>query len=418
MDNKTLHSVSLDQDKCKGCVACMRRCPTEAIRVRNKKAKVLYDRCIGCGECVRVCPHNAKIPAYDKLESINEYKYKVAVVAPSFYGQFKGKYDINLILNGLLAIGFDDVQEVAQAAELVSEATRKWFEETEDIRYPVINTACPAVVELIMIRFHSLKDNLLPLQAPADIAIKLALKKALEKGYKKEDIGVFFVSPCPAKVIALKRGLGIKSPEVSGVLSMAEVYYNVLNSLSKIEEIKPLHTAGFSGVRWASSGGEVLGVKKEKFLEVSGMENVVNVLKEIENGKLYTLDFVELNSCTGGCVGGVLTVENPFVAKARIRELAKTMELDGKCSTIKDLGLKYEDFTWEVEPKLSDVLKLDDNRMRALEKYEQIESTFEKLPHFDCGVCGAPSCKAFAEDVVIEGYKIEDCTRLDEKKDE
>lgn len=417
MENKTRHSVSLDQDKCKGCVACMRRCPTEAIRVRNKKAKVLYDRCIGCGECVRVCPHNAKIPAYDKLEAINEYKYKVAVVAPSFYGQFKVKHDINLLLNGLLALGFDDVQEVAQAAELVSEATREWFERNKDIKYPVINTACPAVVELIMIRFHALKENLLPLQTPADIAIKLAFKKALEKGYKKEEIGVFFVSPCPAKVVALKSGLGIKEPQVSGVLSMAEVYYKVLNVLSKVEDIKPLHKAGFSGVRWASSGGEVLGVNKDKFLEVSGMENVVNVLKEIENGKLYTLDFVELNACTGGCVGGVLTVENPFVAKARIRELAKTMDLDGKLSTIKEVGLNYEDFTWEIEPELSDVLKLDENRIKALEKYEQIESTFEKLPHFDCGVCGAPSCKAFAEDVVIEGFAIDDCTRLYEKKE-
>lgn len=191
MERKTIHSVTLDTDKCRGCVSCMRRCPTEAIRVRNKKAKVLYDRCIGCGECVRVCPHHAKIPAFDSFDMIHKYKYKVAIVAPSFYGQFKSQYDINLILNGLLAVGFDDVEEVAKAAELVSEATREWMKNTQDIKHPIINTACPTIVELILVRFHGLIDNLLPLQTPADVAIKLAYKKAKEKGYKDEEIGIF-----------------------------------------------------------------------------------------------------------------------------------------------------------------------------------------------------------------------------------
>ena len=55
-----LNTVMLDPDKCKGCITCMKRCPTEAIRVRNGKAKVLYERCVACGECVRLCPHQAK----------------------------------------------------------------------------------------------------------------------------------------------------------------------------------------------------------------------------------------------------------------------------------------------------------------------------------------------------------------------
>ncbi|HHX48843.1 MAG TPA: 4Fe-4S binding protein [Clostridiales bacterium] len=418
MERKTIHSVTLDTDKCRGCVSCMRRCPTEAIRVRNKKAKVLYDRCIGCGECVRVCPHHAKIPAFDSFDMIHKYKYKVAIVAPSFYGQFKSQYDINLILNGLLAVGFDDVEEVAKAAELVSEATREWMKNTQDIKHPIINTACPTIVELILVRFHGLIDNLLPLQTPADVAIKLAYKKAKEKGYKDEEIGIFFISPCPAKVLALKNGIGIKSPLVTGVLSMAEVYYKVVTALSQIKEVKPLNKAGFLGVAWASSGGEALGVNKEKYLEASGIENVIAVLKEIENGKLENLDFVELNACTGGCVGGVLTVENPFVAKAKIREFGKKIPCIGSTNTIKNAGLTYKDFDWEVVPTINDVFKLDENRIKAMQKLEQIESIYAKLPHFDCGVCGAPSCKAFAEDVVIEGFSIDDCTRMDERTTE
>ena len=54
------HSVSLDVEKCKGCTHCLRRCPTEAIRIRDGHAVINPDRCIDCGECIRLCPHNAK----------------------------------------------------------------------------------------------------------------------------------------------------------------------------------------------------------------------------------------------------------------------------------------------------------------------------------------------------------------------
>ena len=62
LDEKALHTVMLDPDKCRGCVTCMKRCPTEAIRVRGGKASVAYERCIGCGECIRLCRYQAKSP--------------------------------------------------------------------------------------------------------------------------------------------------------------------------------------------------------------------------------------------------------------------------------------------------------------------------------------------------------------------
>ncbi|MBR2875260.1 MAG: 4Fe-4S binding protein, partial [Clostridia bacterium] len=118
-------SVKLDTDKCKGCVACMKRCPTEAIRVRDGKAHVLYDKCIACGECVRVCPNRAKRAVYDSFDIIDNFKYKIALPAPSLYGQFNNLDDINIVLTGLKKIGFDDVVEVSGGAEIISEKTRK-----------------------------------------------------------------------------------------------------------------------------------------------------------------------------------------------------------------------------------------------------------------------------------------------------
>ena len=35
--DKFYHSVRLDEDLCKGCINCIKRCPTQAIRVQDGK---------------------------------------------------------------------------------------------------------------------------------------------------------------------------------------------------------------------------------------------------------------------------------------------------------------------------------------------------------------------------------------------
>ena len=48
MDQKRFHSVRLEGDKCRGCTNCLKRCPTEAIRVRGGRAHIIDERCINC----------------------------------------------------------------------------------------------------------------------------------------------------------------------------------------------------------------------------------------------------------------------------------------------------------------------------------------------------------------------------------
>ena len=86
------HSVHLDKEKCRGCTNCIKRCPTEAIRVRKSKAQITNERCIDCGECLRVCPYHAKTAISDSLDMMNNFKYKVVLPAPSLYGQFEKIY--------------------------------------------------------------------------------------------------------------------------------------------------------------------------------------------------------------------------------------------------------------------------------------------------------------------------------------
>ena len=143
--NSYLHSVKLDASKCKGCTTCLHHCPTEAIRIKDRKAVIDQERCIDCGECIRHCPHKAKRAVSSKLEAMDRFKWKIALPAPSLYGQFDNLDDVDYVLDGLLKIGFDDVVEVATAAEIVSAFTRTYLKQP-NVRKPVISSACPVSI--------------------------------------------------------------------------------------------------------------------------------------------------------------------------------------------------------------------------------------------------------------------------------
>ena len=82
-------------------------------------------------------------------------------------------------------------------------------------------------------------------------------------------------------------------------------------------------SSGRMGIGWGSSGGESAALLNDRYLAADGIENVIRVLEDLEDEKLGSVDFVELNACAGGCVGGVLTVENPYIAKAKLKRVRK-----------------------------------------------------------------------------------------------
>ena len=169
-------------------------------------------------------------------------------------------------------------------------------------------------------------------------------------------------------------------------------------------------------MNWAGSGGEATSLLSDKYLAADGIENCIKVLDEIENGTLHNLEFVELNACTGGCVGGTLNVENPFIAKARLRSLRKYLPIS--MNHIKDTGCEIsEDIFWDEELSDNSVSTLSENRLVAIEKMAEIEKIYKSLPHLDCGSCGAPNCHALAEDIIRGDAELNDCLiQLRDKK--
>ena len=153
------HSVVLELKRCRGCTTCIKCCPTEAIRVRGRKATILPDRCIDCGSCIRICPHKAIKSVGDSLDILKQYQYCVALPEPALYGQFQHLDSVDIVLNGLLKIGFHKVYEVAKAAEMISDFERQSISGGPSKVTPQISSSCPTVLRLIRMRFPKLMGH-------------------------------------------------------------------------------------------------------------------------------------------------------------------------------------------------------------------------------------------------------------------
>ena len=403
------HSVFLDPEKCTGCTACIRHCPTEAIRIRSNRAVINPDKCIDCGACIRYCPHKAKSSLSSKLSDMERFKWKIALPAPTLYGQFDNLDDVDYVLNGLLKIGFDEVFEVSKAAELVSAYTRLYLN-TEGVIKPAISSACPVVVRLISLRFPSLAEHIIHMLPPMEIAAKLARERALaaHSEFKPEDIGVCFISPCPAKVSYVKNGFAGYKSQVDEVVAINDVYFLLIGKMNTEDDLKMLSESGRIGIGWARTGGEATAIFNEDYLAADGIENVIHVLDQIENGTIPPLDFIELNACTGGCVGGVLTMQNPFIAKARLQTLRKYLPVSQNTLSKNDTYIPG-DYLFEDLPEYNQISRLGNSIAESMRMMADIQNIRSTLPGIDCGSCGAPTCRAFAEDVVKKQACIDDC---------
>ncbi|TVR71267.1 MAG: 4Fe-4S dicluster domain-containing protein [Marinilabiliales bacterium] len=402
------HALKIDRDVCIGCTHCMNICPTEAIRVRNGKAVLIDNRCVDCGFCYRVCPVNAIIVEQDDFNRIFEYKVRVALMPAVLTGQFPENVSLRQIHSELLALGFTHICEVEHGVGLLYGVMMEYMEKHKGTR-PLISAFCPAIVRLIQVRFPALVENLIHLKPPLDISALGFREQLIEEGYDGNDIGIFYITPCAAKIAAVKSPVGQEDSPITGVINMNFLFNKAYTRVRQekgdsciVPEIRQLTPRS---LLWSLTGGES-DHAPGRSLAIDEIHNVINFLEQLENEEMMDIDFLELRACDESCAGGVLTTANRFFTVERLRKLAEQLVDDVTHGETGDF-LKKQMTISPIEPR--SMLKLDEDMSEAMKKLKRVEEITKCLPDVDCAACGSPNCQAFAEDIV-QGYaKINQC---------
>ena len=410
--SRTTYSRALEilDDVCIGCSHCMKVCPTEALRVSDGKAIIHADWCINCGECYRICPNRAIRVMDDDFKQIYNYKHRVLLVPSVFFAQFDDSVPREKIYHIIGELGFTEVCAVEQSVDSLTDEVNEYVRNAQK---PVISSFCPAIIRLIQVRFPSLVDHIMQLLPPIEITAQYYKNKFAKAGIPESDLGIFYLTPCIAKIAAVKSPVGGYTSPINGVINMDfffnKVYLVYKQRLPVSGNISINGELSSKGILYPTTGGESANVDG-RTLAIDGMTNVIDFLEILENEEIEGVDFLELRACDQSCAGGILSHRNRFLTAESMKKYAATAPDYHK------LTLDYQRYTSavihmdKIEPR--SMVKYDRDIDVALRKMERARELRELFPGIDCGACGAPSCEALAEDIVKGQSEINACIFL------
>jgi len=338
-------------------------------------------------------------------------------------GQFPEKIRTSKIYAALKEIGFTHIFEVENSVEMVLDAYAQF--QSENSNRPLISSFCPAIIRLIQVRFPSLVDHILRAKPPIDISALYYKKRLVSEGIAAEDIGMFYVTPCAAKIAAIKSPVGEEESPVTGVINMNYLYNRILQHLKKNEEPPKAdfdRLLNSKGILWSLTRGESVH-SKGRALAIDGINNVTEFLEKLENDEYEDIDFLELRACDESCAGGILISGNRFLTVERLTKRAAEYESSELANPPRKndplMEISSESFFEKVKPRPME--KLDEDISKALRKMERKRRLMCFLPGFDCAACGAPDCQTLSEDIVQGRAQVSHCifmqqVMMDQKK--
>lgn len=319
----------IDPEKCKNCGMCVQVCPYQAItkiivpcenacpvgaiaKGEDGHAKIDFEKCISCGKCVAACPFGAvheKSQIIDILKNIKAGKTVIAMVAPAIMGQLPCKP--TQLKEAIMKLGFADVYEVAQGADVTTKTEAKEFEERLEAGAEFMTTSCCA-------GYNELVEKHIPEMKPfrSDTKTPLYYTAEIVKKEHPDSVTVFF-SPCNAK-----RKEAMQNPNVDFVINYEELgaWFVALGvQVSECGEVEFKTEASAEARNYAVTGGVAKAVQTMLPEHLPTYPVVINGLdkqsirdlkKYAKNGVCELGNLIEVMACPGGCLGGNGTVNS------------------------------------------------------------------------------------------------------------
>lgn len=416
------HSLTIREQLCHSCTHCMKKCPTAAIRIEKGHAHVDPSKCIDCGQCMQACPHHAIGVEQTPFELLFSFKQRVAILPVIFFAQFEDAFSNDQICRALYDIGFTHIYLAEQGVDI---STLLGLTEDSQVEKPVISTFCPSIISLIRNHYASLGSHLSRLRSPGQLTAIFARAQISQTVENPSEIGIFYVTPCPAKISEFKAE---ESDEermdvFDGVLNLDTVYNMVSSSLTKNKKrfaSEPYDGPAFpvitsNACTWSMINGECSN-KTCRRLAIDEIHQVVDFLEYVEEDDDINIDFLEFKACSEGCVGGILCTRNKFLAKERIYHLASLLPQTLPGVNIRQILDQADIIRTNAYEANKDVensnIVLDEDIETAIHKMEKVHKLTAALPGIDCGLCGAPTCRELAHDIAQGGASIRQCTVL------
>ena len=308
------------------------------------------------------------------------------------------------ILQALRNSGFDDAATLSWSCGAVTHAIEFFL---ADYRGPgpLISSFCPSVVRLVQIRYPELVDQLLPVLSPREVAAREAKRSAsADTGLPPERIHAVYVTPCPAKMVSIVDHPGMEASYIDSAVGISDLFPLLAPVIREVQAsgVRPPETETAAGLGWAFSINLPSTLPAEDTLSVWGLPNVLRILDDIDKGKLQRYVFVECHACFEGCVSGALTVENPYVARARALRLQQSLP---KRSLVDAAEMRARHARGEFRTTRPFAVRppspLGHDIVTAIARMQERDTIAAGLPGIDCGACGSPTCATFAEDVVL-----------------
>jgi ferredoxin len=420
--------MQFDTDRCNACVSCVRACPTQAIRVWDDTSIQLVGDCIGCGECMRVCPTNAVKPMHWHGHPPEGDLFPVVIPSPVLYTQFPGVLPEDL-RQSLEDLGFRHVLDLFPYIQMFQRATVEHIlrsrQPAPGLR-PLISPVCPVVIRLIAHKFPRLLPNILPLKTPLALIGPEDKRHLSQKfGIPEKSISVCYITSCPAELVSIGSRLIGEMSAVDHVLGINDVYAKLARNTRgrttpDMRAIADRQSKQFDLARslnWGMSGGEISGTRIERSLAVHGLKETIAYLEKIEMGLFREMEYIEFRTCPEGCLGGVLTAIDKYIAKGFIH---KMLRIFGEGSNLRreDILERYESgaFFSREDPAVRAGDVEGQEVSLSLDQYLEIESLLKVINGRDCSACGSPGCRVFAEDVVRGKVTLDQCVLLQARR--